>query len=115
MPSVLDDISLNSNVHQAQSLANLQHAPTPTAKPVTQFCLQQDPAVSKISPKDLAVLKDRCPHLAEFSDDFLQQRTIDELLRIESTSLRIKDAERARETEDRLSSNKAAIQRSFLK
>ncbi len=38
---------------------------------------------------------------------------MDELLRIESTSMRIKDAERARESEDRLAANKVALQTKF--
>jgi hypothetical protein len=37
-----------------------------------------------------------------------------ELLRIESTSLRIKDLEKSKETEKKLASNKAALQTKFF-
>jgi hypothetical protein len=62
---------------------------------------------------DLLVLKEKFPQLCDFSTEFLQSRTMDELLRIASTSLRIKDAERARETEDRLAANKSALHSKF--
>jgi len=75
----------------------------------------QDPGASmyKISPEDLAVLKQKFPLLCDFSDQFLRSNTIDELLRIESTSIRIRDAERSRETEDRLANNKANLLTKF--
>jgi hypothetical protein len=69
---------------------------------------QSDPA-RKISLEDLAVLKGRFPHLADFSDSFLMSRTTDELLRIESTSMKLRDAERSRDVEDRLHANKTAL------
>jgi hypothetical protein len=69
---------------------------------------QSDPA-RKISLEDLAVLKGRFPHLADFSDSFLMSRTTDELLRIESTSMKLRDAERSRDVEDRLHANKSAL------
>ena len=39
---------------------------------------------------------------------------MDELLRIASTSLRIKDVEHARETEDHLAANKSALNSKFF-
>ncbi len=67
----------------------------------------------RISPQDLLVLKERFPMLCQFSDEFLQSRSMDELLRIESTSLRVKDAERNRENEDKLSQNKLGLDTKF--
>jgi len=61
----------------------------------------------------LLVLKDKFSFLSDFSDEFLRGRSIDEILRIESTSIRIRDAERSRETEDRLASNKANLLTKF--
>jgi hypothetical protein len=54
-----------------------------------------DPAnlpAARIAAADLEILKGRFPHLADFSNQFLQSRTTDELLRIESTSLKLGDA-----------------------
>jgi hypothetical protein len=64
----------------------------------------------KIAAADLAVLKIRFPRLKEFSDGFLQARTMDELLKIESTSIKLKDAERRCDVEERLSSNKQNLE-----
>lgn len=61
----------------------------------------------------MLVLKDKFSFLSDFSDEFLRGRSIDEILRIESTSIRIRDAERSRETEDRLASNKANLLTKF--
>jgi len=73
-----------------------------------------DPSSSQaISPEDLAVMKERFPNLCQFSDQFLQTKNIDQLLRLESTSMRIKESERSRETEDRLANNKAALHSKF--
>jgi len=47
--------------------------------------------------------------LQEFSEEFLQFRNVDELLRIDLTSLPIRDAERVRDTANRLAANKAAL------
>ncbi len=67
----------------------------------------------KISQEDLKVMRDKFPMLNDFSEHFLQSRTLDELLRIESTSLRIRDAERAREAEERLAQNKSNLPTKF--
>jgi len=115
MPAQLGGCALESNIQAAHSLANLQPHQQLFAKPSIQ-AVYQDPALAsraKISPADLAILKDKFPILCELSDDFLRDRTVDELLRIESTSLRIKEAERIRETEDRLSANKSAMENRF--
>ncbi len=72
-----------------------------------------DPAGNQQAPRiaaaDLEILKGRFPHLADFSDQFLQSRTTDELLTIESTSLKLRDAERGRDAEDQLHANKTAL------
>jgi len=96
-------------------MANMQPHQSLMANPSGHF-QQPDPANqsgSRISPEDLQIIKGKCPHLSEFSDEFLQFRTLDELLRLESTSLRIKDADKSRDSEDRLASNKAAMVSKF--
>ena len=111
----MEAADLGHNVQHAQSLANLQHSGAVQSR-FSAAPLFPDPGaaqLSKISPEDLAVLKERFPMLCDFSDQVLQSRTTDELLRIESTRIRIKDAERSRETEDRLASNKAGLLTKF--
>ena len=107
--------TLHSNLVGAQSFATLQPSGSHQYRN-TELPMLSDPGSSKrntISQEDLVVFKNRCPHLCEFSDQFLRERTIDELLRLESTSIRIKDAERSRESEDRLAGNKAALATKF--
>jgi hypothetical protein len=70
---------------------------------------------SKISSQDLSVLKMRFPRLREFSDEFLQARSMEELLKIESTSLKVKDAERKGDIEDRLAVNKQNLEANAVK
>jgi len=63
-----------------------------------------------IGAQDLATLKLRFPRLKEFSDEFLRARTMEELLKIESTSMKLKDAERRGDVEDKLSTNKQNLE-----
>jgi hypothetical protein len=58
-------------------------------------------------------MREKFPMLNDFNEEFLRSHTLDELLRIESTSLRIKDAERARETEEKLAQNKSNLGSKF--
>ncbi|MFO0004873.1 MAG: hypothetical protein ACK559_27455 [bacterium] len=112
----MDEDDLEDDVLEANSIAAMQHAHgyRPRASALSFY---PDPAgggSGRISAADLNVLKEKFPQLCDFSTEFLQSRTMDELLRIASTSLRIKDAERARETEDRLAANKSALNSKFF-
>jgi hypothetical protein len=85
----MDDSNLRNQLRMANNLANLQH---PASGSQQIFGLGGGPGPSdpylpqnRISQQDLAVFKKRFPMLQEFSDSFLQSRTMDELLRIEST------------------------------
>ena len=107
--------ALGENLQVANGIAEVQNAAGPhhrahIAAPVRDPGLEH---AGRISPQDLLVLKERFPMLCQFSDEFLQSRSMDELLRIESTSLRVKDAERTRENEDKLSQNKLGLDTKF--
>jgi len=112
---MLNDDTLDESVLAANSLAELQPS-CRFAPRFSQNTVLQDPGSSssnKISLEDLLVLKEKFPMLQEFSDQFLQQRDVDELLRIESTSIRIREAERSRDTEDRLAMHKSNMLSKF--
>jgi hypothetical protein len=114
MPAAMNIDQINETIRTAHSLADLQH-PVHRERPGnTAGNLDQSGTGGRISPQDLAVFKEKFPSLMEFSDDFLQSRTMDELLRLESTSLRIKDAERSRETEEKLAGNKSKMESKFF-
>lgn len=115
MPCGMEDEDLEDNILEAQMQANIQPGPSIRRRCSVQ-ALVPDPAVqpsNRISARDLNVLKEKFPHLNDFSNEFLQSRTMEELLRIESTSLRINDAERSRETEDKLAANKSNLMTKF--
>ena len=67
-----------------------------------------------LSDQDLESLKKRLPFLADFSDQFIRSRPMESLLKIESTSLKIKQMEQSRDHEDRLASNKLALENSVV-
>ena len=111
MPPSMNRDEIANSVATAAALANLQPSGSNQHSYAAQSSLP-DPAganFGRISPGDLSVMREKFPMLNDFSEDFLHSRTLDELLRIESTSLRIKDAERARKTEEKLAQNKSGL------
>jgi hypothetical protein len=115
MPPSMDTEEISQSVSAAIGLANLQPSSGSRQRSFSTATFA-DPATSqsnRISPEDLRVMREKFPMLNDFSEQFLQSRTLDELLRIESTSLRIKDAERARETEEKLAQNKSNLGTKF--
>jgi hypothetical protein len=99
-----------NSIAQSQGLADIQPSAGPSNRPnITPSCDPGFYAPTKISPADLRVIREKFPHLSEFSEEFLQSRTLQELLSIESTSVRSRDSERARESEDKLATNKANL------
>ncbi len=70
-----------------------------------------DPAAATpaMSDADLACIRRKIPFLAEFSDDFIHSKPMETLLKIETTSIKIREMERVRDTDDKLASNKMAL------
>jgi hypothetical protein len=110
MPEEMDADDIEEVVNSSESIAGteLRGGRQQVLNPL--FNQQADPASGgRISQGNLAILKGRFPHLGDFSDSFLMARTPDELLKIESTSQKLRDAERGRELEDRLHSYKTTL------
>jgi hypothetical protein len=78
---------LNRNVQSVSSAQQYSHSQISQSDPESAH-------YNKISPEDLKVMREKFPQLTDFSEQFLQSRILEELLRIESTSLRIRDSER---------------------
>jgi hypothetical protein len=106
---------LSRNVQAAQFMADMQPSGSRQYSQQHQISSAEpgSSSSSKISAEDLKVMREKFPQLNDFSEQFLQSRTLEELLRIESTSLRIRDSEKARETEERLAQNKAGLASKF--
>ncbi len=64
---------------------------------------------SGMSDSDLACLRRKFPCLADFSDQFVRSRPTETLLKIETTSLKIREMDRVRDANDKLSANKMAL------
>jgi hypothetical protein len=66
-----------------------------------------------ISDDDIRVLKLKHSFLSEFSDAFIRNTPIGDLMKIESTAMKAKEIERAKDSDDKLSQNKAALASTF--
>jgi hypothetical protein len=115
LPLNLTGLELTDTVRTADYIAEMQPSRDPRLRTGT-LGATRDPACygpARISPADLRVIRDKFPQLSEFSEEFLQSRTLEELLRIESTVVRSRDSERARECDDKLATNKANLATKF--
>ncbi len=112
MPAGITRERIAHNLQAAQSLADLQPAAGMCLRFSTQLLFPDRgaPHPNWINPDDLHVFREKFPLLNEFSKEFLQSRTLEELLRIESTSMRLRDADRARDIEEKLANNKMGLQ-----
>ncbi len=89
MPPSMGMTDLSQSLCAANYLADLQPAgaPRPRMDYQSTFCDPGSSSQQKISQEDPRMMKEKFPMLSDFSEHFLQSRTLDELLRIESTSL----------------------------
>jgi hypothetical protein len=67
------------------------------------------PSVSAITDGDLAAMRSKFPFLKDFSDGFIRATKPDCILKMESTTLKIKESERSRDADDKLAANRAAL------
>jgi hypothetical protein len=71
------------------------------------------PASGRITDEDIQILKRKHAFLAEFSDTFIRNTSIGDLMRIESTAMKAKEIERSKDSDDLLASNKANLATTF--
>ncbi len=69
----------------------------------------------KISDHDLDNLKKRHPFLVEYSDTMLRSYPIETLLKLESTSIKLKNLEKSRAAEERLAVNRDSLVDTLIK
>ncbi len=55
-----------------------------------------DPGADQPSNPDLGSIKKKFSFLAEYSDDFISKNGLDTIIKLESTALRLKEAEKGR-------------------
>jgi hypothetical protein len=71
------------------------------------------PRSSSITDDDISSLRRKHAFLADFSDEFIRGTPIGDLMKIESTALKMKEMERSKDADDRLAANKAALATTF--
>jgi hypothetical protein len=75
-----------------------------------QVLQQQQPSTSGyMTDADIKVLRSKHMFLSEFSDNFIRMTPIGDLMKIESTALKAREIERAKDADDRLALNKSAL------
>jgi hypothetical protein len=77
-----------------RSRAGFSYGPTP------------DLGADQPSNPDLGSIKKKFSFLAEYSDDFISKNGLDTIIKLESTALRLKEAEKGRATEEKLAMNR---------
>jgi hypothetical protein len=65
-----------------------------------------DPGADQPSNPDLGSTKKKFSFLAEYSDEFISKNRLDTIIKLESTALRLKEAEKGRSTEEKLAMNR---------
>jgi hypothetical protein len=72
----------------------------------------RDPAEvshSAISDSDVAALRSKFPFLKDFSDNFIRSNKPDSLMKLETANMKLKEAERTKDADDKLAHNRSNI------
>ena len=103
---VLSVVDLEDNFRQAEGLLleEREHSGVP-------FSQVPDPGlkVSMLDTSHLEVLRRRHAFLNEYSDSMLLSTPIETLLKLENTSIKLKNLERARDVEEKLAGNRETL------
>ena len=70
---------------------------------------------SSLTENEIASLKEIFPILAEFSDNFIKSTPRGDLIKIQSTAFKMKEAEKTKDADDRLAMSKAALSSRFTR
>jgi hypothetical protein len=65
-----------------------------------------DPGADQPATTDLDSIKKKFSFLAEYTDEFISKNGLDTIIKLESTALRLKEAEKGRATEEKLALNR---------
>lgn len=104
MPEELEDSEIEVTAQEARF--NLEQEAIRTKDPQTS-----DPAGSKLSLEKLGLkrLKDKFPFLMEYTDSFIMEAGVHNLIKAEKAARQLKDMERNNRAEDRLFSNREQV------
>jgi len=104
----LDDEELEQETAQAEELLEEESSRARQG-------VHLDPSKKKglMSDEDIASLRRRHTFLQDFSDSFIRGTPVGDLMKIETTALKMKEMEKAKDALDRLAANKTALSSTF--
>jgi len=82
-------------------------------KPSASSCPDPSRRGGVMSDSDIASLKKKHAFLSEFSDFFIRNTPVGDLMKIQSTSMKMKEMEKSKDADDKLASNKADLSTTF--
>ena len=107
----MEDSDLEEELHHAEDLLDEEAI---RSKP--QAATSKDPSGSKgsITDGDIANLRLKHSFLDGFSDYFIRNTPVGDLMKIQSTSLKMREYERSKDVDDKLATNKAEMASTFV-
>jgi hypothetical protein len=108
-PRILEQLDLEQEVVEAEVLGadEALHANERSGAPPETSEARQRP--SFMTEADVKILRDKHVFLRDFSDVFIKNTPIGDLMKIESTAMKARELERAKDAEDKLAINKMAL------
>jgi hypothetical protein len=100
----MDPIELSNTLADARELLGDESV---RAGPNSGYQARVEP--SAITDSDLVALRAKFPFLKEFSDGFIRANKADCIMRMETANMKLKEAERAKDADDRLAHNRSNI------
>ncbi len=103
IPYALTSDELTASINEARDIISDEASRSAPAR---------DPASApsySVSSNDLAVLRAKFPFLRDFSDDFIRANRPESLIKLKTANVKLKEAERAKDADDRLAHNRANI------
>jgi len=108
----MEEEDLYRSVAEADAFLEDEEDRAPTHPPAVRRRQQES---GGISAEDLASLRKKFTFLSEFSDAFIRSQRTGDLLKMESTAIKIKLLERSTDHDDKLASNRMELENNVVK
>jgi hypothetical protein len=105
-PAAMEQDELDTHVEGARALLDDEAA---RSGPPTSGRNGTTSSGSAVTDSDLAALRAKFPFLKEFSDGFIKANKPDCLMRMETANMKLREAERTKDADDKLAHNRMNI------
>lgn len=109
----MDQEEMEETLHQAEDRQADEEERRVPASTYAQHRAERISRSCAMNASDVAALRAKHVFLADFSDNFIRSTAIGDLMKIEMTSLKIKELERNKDVDDKLAANKTALSSTF--